>query len=134
VAVKWYLPAGKELLIPEAMYLLDAYRRGALKVWVPDLFWVEAGSVFWKAVRKGRLARALAEGAITSLSAWNFTSVPSSTLWRRAFAIASDFGSSVYDSTYVALASEVNQPLVTADERLAKATAAYFPVRWLGSL
>jgi predicted nucleic acid-binding protein len=50
-----------------------------------------------------------------------------------AFAIAAQFKRSVYDSVYVALAMSLQTHLVTADERLANALAAYLPVRWLGA-
>ena len=51
-----------------------------------------------------------------------------------AFVIASAFDRSVYDGMYVALAVATNTPLLTADERLANALAARFPVRWLGAV
>ena len=34
---------------------------------------------------------------------------------------------------YVALAITSGRPLLTADEKLANALAAHFPIRWLGS-
>ena len=39
----------------------------------------------------------------------------------------------VYDCLYVALAVQSKSDLVTADERLANALAARFPVKWLGA-
>jgi predicted nucleic acid-binding protein len=50
-----------------------------------------------------------------------------------AFAIAAQFGRTVYDSVYVALAVASKAHMVTADERLANALAAYLPVNWLGA-
>ena len=47
---------------------------------------------------------------------------------------AATFSRTVYDGVYVALAVHSNMPLVTADERLANALAARFPIRWLGAL
>jgi predicted nucleic acid-binding protein len=55
-------------------------------------------------------------------------------LLKDAFAISAASGRTVYDAMYVALAIVSNAPLVTADERLANALAARYPVRWLGSL
>jgi predicted nucleic acid-binding protein len=60
--------------------------------------------------------------------------LPSYPLLRNAYTIATRFQCTVYDSIYVALAVVSGQPLVTADERLANALAAHFPVCWLGSV
>jgi predicted nucleic acid-binding protein len=40
---------------------------------------------------------------------------------------------SVYDCLYVALAIQFKVQMITADERLANALAARFPVKWLGA-
>ena len=55
-------------------------------------------------------------------------------LLEAAFDIAVRFNRTVYDSMYIALASRRGAQLVTADERLANAVAAHFPVKWLGAL
>ncbi|HUE41934.1 MAG TPA: type II toxin-antitoxin system VapC family toxin [Candidatus Sulfotelmatobacter sp.] len=46
--------------------------------------------------------------------------------------IAIQYRRSIYDSVYVALARATRSELVTADEKLANAVAAYLPVKWLG--
>jgi predicted nucleic acid-binding protein len=51
----------------------------------------------------------------------------------QALIIAIRFDRTAYDSVYVALAESRRTQLVTADERLANALAAYFPVKWLGT-
>jgi predicted nucleic acid-binding protein len=48
--------------------------------------------------------------------------------------IAIQYGRSIYDSVYVALAREARSEVVTADEKLANAVAAHLPVKWLGAL
>jgi predicted nucleic acid-binding protein len=133
VAVKWMLPARNEQLRPEAYQLLDAYGAGEVELAVPDVFWAECGNVMWKAVRQKRLDRGDAEIAITSMIARRITTVPSATLLPTAIAIAFDFGRAVYDCLYVALAVTSKTQLITADERLANALAARFPVKWLGA-
>jgi predicted nucleic acid-binding protein len=55
-------------------------------------------------------------------------------LLRDAYLMAAAFGRTVYDCMYVTLAVMSGAPLITADERLANALAARFPVRRLGSL
>ena len=48
--------------------------------------------------------------------------------------IAIQYGRSIYDSVYVALARETGSEFVTADEKLANAVAAHLPVKWLGAI
>lgn len=59
---------------------------------------------------------------------------PTAPLLKNAFAIAATFERTIHDGIYVALAVHANLPLLTADERLANALAARFPIRWLGAL
>ena len=134
VAAKWFLPPASEKLVPEARQLLKDYRDRKLRVVVPDLFWLEAGNVLWKAARRGLVSSSSAEEALQNLDEWNFPTLPSRPLLKQAFAIAAAFDRTVYDSVYVALAAVYQVPLITADERLANALAARAPVRWLGSL
>ena len=134
VAAKWMLPAKGELLRPEAYRLLDAYGAGELNFVVPDIFWAECGNVVWKAVRQQRFEQTAAEQAILWLTGRNLPTVPTVGLLHQAVIIAFDFTRSVYDGLYVALAAQTKKELITADERLANALAARFPVKWLGAL
>ena len=59
--------------------------------------------------------------------------VPSVEVLDSAFAIAQQYNRSFYESLYVALAVAQQATLITADEKLANATAAYLPVKWLGA-
>jgi predicted nucleic acid-binding protein len=97
------------------------------------LFWAECGSILWKAVRQGRLTKDAAGTALESLRDRNFPAVSSWSLLDAAFEIASIFDRTLYDAIYVALAVNSNGEFVTADERLANALAARFPVKWLGA-
>lgn len=134
VGAKWMLPAKGELLRLEAFQLLDAYAAGEVDLIVPDIFWAECGNIIWKAVRQQRIDRSVAELEIQSLMRRNIFTVSSSKLLLDAVSIAFDFGRSVYDCLYVALAAQEKQPLITADERLANALAAHYPVKWLGAV
>jgi predicted nucleic acid-binding protein len=133
VAAKWMLPARDELLWPEASRLLDAYEAGALNFVVPDIFWPECGNIMWKAVRQQRVARGHAEDAMLLMLQRRIPTVSSAELLLLAASISFDFGRSVYDCLYVALAAQTKKELVTADERLLNALAARFPVKWLGA-
>lgn len=134
VAAKWFLPEKGETLADEALRLLRRYARGEIRFVVPDLFWAEVANIFWKAIRQGRYTKTLAETALASLEQNKLTTVPSLTLLKSAFGIATAFNRTVYDSLYVALAIDLNVHFVTADERLANALAASLPVTWLGSV
>lgn len=133
VAAKWMLPAKAELLRPEAYRLLDAYGAGDINLVVPDIFWAECGNIVWKAVRQQRFGRDEAEIAILSMTNRRIPTVSSATLLPKAVSIAFDFGRSVYDCLYVALAVRSRTQLITADECLANALAAHLPVKWLGA-
>jgi predicted nucleic acid-binding protein len=134
VAVKWVLRGPEERLVPEAVALLSSLVSGEIQVMVPDLFWIEVGNVLWKAVRRTRCTREVAESSLHEIKQQGLITAPSRNLVEAALGIAVRFQSTVYDSIYVALASRSGAPLITADERLANALAAHFPVRWLGSL
>jgi len=131
VAAKWSLK--DETMVREAVALLERYGRRDLQFLVPDLFWAESGNILWKAVRRGRCSPRDAESHMTALKDLHFPSVPSEKLIELAFKIATDFDRTVYDGIYIALAVESRSELVTGDEKLANAVAAYLPVRWLGS-
>jgi predicted nucleic acid-binding protein len=134
VAAKWAFPAAGETLVEQAVRLLRSYAHGEIRLIVPDIFWAEFGNISWKGVRQGRWSRALAEKAVSAMLARQFPTVLSAGLLSSAFVIAINFERSVSDSLYVALAVSSKAPLITADERLANALAAHFPVKWLGSI
>lgn len=133
VAAKWFLPAANEPLTSQALALLDSYRTGQLRFVVPDLFWSELASIFWKAVRQGRWGGTSAESALQLACKRNFPTIPATDLLDSAFRIALAFDRSPYDALYIAAAIATKSELFTADERLANAVAATLPVKWLGA-
>lgn len=134
IAVKWVLPPAGENLVPEALQLLKRYTHGDVRFVVPDIFWAEFGNVVWKTVRLGRWPVKAARPAIQEMVDRNFPTVSSRDLLAEAFAIATAFDRTVYDSLYVALAVATKGEMITADEKLANALAASLPVKWLGAL
>lgn len=133
VAVKWYLPRQDESLVDLAFELLTQHANEQIRFVTPDSFWAEFGNVMWKAVRQRRLEENDAHLAISDLHKWGISVVPAVELLDDALTIAIAHGRSFYDSLYVALARKAAADLITADERLANALAARFPVKWLGA-
>jgi len=131
VLFKWFFP--REPLAVQAVELLQRNAAGEIQVVVPDLFWPEFGNILWKAVRLGRCSHESAVASISEMQTQKLATFPSYELIHDAFIIATRFQRSVYDSIYVALAVSLRVHLVTADERLANALAAYLPVKWLGA-
>ena len=134
VAAKWFLTGSEETLVEEAAAILSGWVSDRLQLIVPDLFWAEMGSILWKAARLGRIPKISAREALAALAQQKLRTFPTLPLLESAYSIAESFQRSVYDSVYVALAIASNYVMVTADERLANAVAAHFPVRWLGAV
>lgn len=134
VAVKWAMPLANEPLTGESLRLFKRYRDGEVDFVVPDIFWAELGNVLWKGVRRGRWSRGDAESAAKDFALRDFTTVSCLSLFAEALKIAFAHDRSIYDCFYAALAVQAKAELITADERLANALAARFPVKWLGAL
>lgn len=134
VALKWCLPQEEEAFTTQAEQLLMDYRANEASFFVPDLFWLEIGNALWKAVWKGRIFPGPAEKSYAKIAELDIPTLPSIDLIPQALQLALADNRSVYDSVYVVLALKNRAELITADERLANALAARFPVKWLGAL
>jgi predicted nucleic acid-binding protein len=134
VAIKWALPSAKEDLTSESVRLLTRYLSGEIDFLVPDVFWAEIGNILRKGVKRKRWPVADAEEIADQFKSRDFQTVPSQILLPEALKLACNYDRNIYDCIYVALAVESHTQLVTADERLVNNMAAYFPVRWLGSI
>lgn len=133
VAVKWCLPPGSETLAVEARALLLSYRRRDIQFLVPDLFWPELANALWRAVWKQKIDAEAAIRSYAKIGELDIPTIPSFEFVPRALQLALSQGRTVYDALYVALALGSGADLITADERLAKALAARFSVKWLGA-
>jgi predicted nucleic acid-binding protein len=133
VAAKWCVLAG-EPFEQQAIELLARQQRGEVQFIVPDLFWAEMGNILWKAARKDRCTPEQAVKSIQLIRAQDLSTFSCTVLLEQSLAIAQKYGRTFYDSIYLALAVKSKATLITADERLANATAAYLPVKWLGAI
>ena len=131
VAIKWYVP---EPGAAEATAILQAGR----SLLAPDLLVAELGNVLWKKVRRGELSAAegaeIANGFAQACPVELWASGP---LLQPALHIAIEFGRSVYDSLYLAVALAEGVSLVSSDERFLNAlrgTPLETTVRLLGSV
>ncbi|SPF52404.1 conserved hypothetical protein [Candidatus Sulfopaludibacter sp. SbA4] len=112
VAVKWVV---KETGSDSARSL----SRASLES--PDLLLVECANILWKKVRIGDLTRQDAIGCLAVLlqAPVNFTA--GRELLPSAMDLSFELQHPIYDCLYLALALRREIPLVTADERLARA-------------
>ncbi len=102
---------------------------------VPDLFFVECTNIFWKYVRRMGLAASDAQNYVTQLTRLTLQATPTALIAGDGSALAITYNISAYDACYVALAQQLNVPLVTADEKLVRTLAGSgHDMRWLGAL
>jgi predicted nucleic acid-binding protein len=132
VAVKWFLP--DEPFSEAALDLLRQATAGTTKFIVPDLFFSECGNVLWKAVKRKRLSAEETFAALQVIEELQLVTVPAVGLLESTMQIARNHDCTFYDALYLAVAAKQRAVLVTADENLAHATAAYLPVKWIGSI
>jgi len=110
VGVKWFIP---EIHEDHARRLQDP----GYQLHCPTFVDVEIGNILWKKVRRGELTRTEADGMLASFGTLPLTRHPEAGLLPAAFDLADRTQRTVYDCLYLALAIQLNGPLVTADER-----------------
>ena len=134
VAAKWLPPLNNEPLASEARGLLADWTCGKIELSVPDLLHIEVANVLWKAARAGRCKATEVRTGLKILLSYGLPVAASATFLEMALRIGIEYERTVHDSIYVALAVQSGRELVTADEKLANALAAYFPVKWIGAM
>ena len=112
-------PVAEERLLAEA---------GALRC--PHLVDAEVGHVLRGRVARGGLAPGRARDALDELAGLPLLRSPHAPLLERAWALRADV--SFYDALYVALAELVEEPLLTFDGRLARASGVRAKIEVLG--
>lgn len=133
VAVKIFVP---EALSPEAEAVFTRFtsENGAAMV-VPDFFFIECANVFWKWVRRSAYPAKAAQEHLRDLTCLGLTAIPTQVLADDALEIALKHRVTAYDACYLAAASQLRLPLITADEKLAKQIAkGPYDIHWLGDV
>jgi predicted nucleic acid-binding protein len=96
--------------------------RGADRsLWVPHLIDAEVGQGLRREVAAGRLGEGRANAALLDLMRMPFRRIDHVGLIHRAWKLRHNF--SFYDGLYVALAEGLDVPLITLDQRLARAVS-----------
>ncbi len=118
----------KEINSAKALQLRDDFRKGIHQLFAPDLYFLEVGNVLVMAARTGKILTSDLPVLYADLLWHQPIICPSTSLFPRAFAIASQIRVSVYDAIYLALAEQENCPLVTADVKLINAAQGFTTV------
>lgn len=89
-----------------------------IKLFVPDLFYIESANILWKYVKAGQYKIEDAIIDLANLKKLPLQIVSNTELMESAFLIATNYQISAYDASYVALSQKVNAPLLTLDQKL----------------
>lgn len=130
VGAKWFL---------EEEYS-DAARRlikGSPRLIVPDLFFIEIGSVYSRKVRRQELEKQDATVLLEALLAIDLEVHSALPLLAFSFDLALRCGCALYDALYLSLALKQGCHLVTADRRFVETVSSAFkgyPIVWVNDL
>lgn len=108
VAAKWLAPEPDS---PQAEALLDD------ELIVPDLLFAEVGNILWKKQMRGEMAAAAAQLGARWLLQQPMQVHDSASLLADALTLALRLKHPAYDCFYLALATRLDLPLITADAR-----------------
>ena len=108
VACKWFF---EEDLSAEARTLAES----DAAFFAPDMILVECGNAAWRRVRGRTVPEGQARAFLKALPQWFESLVPSDALLEAAFEMACALDHPADHCQYLALAQEMEMPLVTAD-------------------
>ena len=116
----------------EALFsILEAEPPGQL--YVPDLFFIECTNILWKHIKRFGYPEDKAREDLAALQGLSLHSFATTDLMEDALGIAVSHDITAYDACYVALAKQLNIPVVSADEKLVRKLAdTVHAVQWLG--
>jgi predicted nucleic acid-binding protein len=120
VAVRWLVP---QIHAKHALRFLGSLREGENTVIAPDVIVVELGHVLRKLVVGKKVTRGRASAFFDQFLNLDLGLVSSLPLAPDALQLALSHSATFYDSLYLALAEREDLPVLTADDRMAKAFA-----------
>lgn len=115
VAAKWYLDEPGEDVARE---VLRHAASGSLSLSAPDLLLVEVANVAWQRYRREQLTAEEAAEIARMISQAPVAWVSGVRMVYEATLLATEYGCTVYDATYLALAVALDTRVITADRRL----------------
>ncbi|HYK02840.1 MAG TPA: type II toxin-antitoxin system VapC family toxin [Thermoanaerobaculia bacterium] len=118
VVIKWFV---RENGTEAALRLFDSGHQFV----APDLLFAEVANSIWKKTLRGELTATDSHQLIADIERIAVETIQCRELATDAHALALITSRSVYDSMYVALAIRLETRLITADERLVNALAAF---------
>jgi len=98
---------------------VQEYFAGSPEAHAPDLLPVECTNALWKYIRAGQYRLDQARQDLLDLFSLDIRWTPTGDVLPHALEIAAARDVSAYDACYVALAEQLQLPLLTADNRLA---------------
>jgi len=116
VILKWFSRAG-EGETEKAIALRDAYSKGTIELYAPELLIYEIANVLRY---KEAINAELISKAIASIYDMDILIPVNSRIMINAVRLARKHGITVYDSTYLSFAREAGGLLITADKKLYK--------------
>jgi predicted nucleic acid-binding protein len=121
VVAKWFFT--EEELQEQAAAVRQDWMSSVVQPIAPDLIFTEVSNIVWKRQRLGLVTEGEGNNTIVRLLGLGISTVEPQALLLRAYSLARQFDRTVYDSLYLALATETQSRFVTADLRLYNAVS-----------
>ncbi|MBN1121040.1 MAG: type II toxin-antitoxin system VapC family toxin [Anaerolineae bacterium] len=109
---------------PQVTELFAASFESRISLWLPDYCLVECANVLWKRVVFDNDSLEMATQIVENLDKLPLTIVPATRLLARAMPIGANHRLAIYDCLFIALAEELDCPLITVDRKQAEAAKA----------
>ena len=133
VALKWYLV--DEENHHTAMHFLTEYIAGNLELIGPSLLEYEVINGLLIAGRRGRIPEKDILNAIDGFIGLDISLHSIASYYEKALVLCRNYGISIYDASYLALAEETSAPAITADMNLYKKVRKRVQsLQWIGDV